>query len=70
MYVCTQIKENVHRKRFNDHAYVQILINHISNLIIKSKFFVVFRDFRGINLPKKYVNVVCCIEFISDMSKI
>ena len=38
---------------FNDHVYVQILIYHISNLIIKSRFFGVFCDFRDINLSEK-----------------
>ena len=32
-------------KRFNNHVCVHILINHISNLIIKSKFFEIFREF-------------------------
>ena len=48
---------------------VQILIYHTSNLIIKSKFFEVVRDFRDINLSEKCVKASCCIELISDMSK-
>ena len=50
-------------------VYVQILIYHNLNLIIKSKFLEVFCDFWEINLSEKRVNVIC-IEFISDMSKI
>ena len=55
---------------YNNEVYVRILINHISDLIIKSKFFEVFRDFRGIDLSKKCVNASCSKALISHMSKI
>ena len=58
------------KKKGNDHKYVQILMYHISNLMLKSKFFKVFPDFQGINLSEKCVNVSCCIELISDISQI
>ena len=41
---------------------VQIIINHISDLVIKSMFFEIFHDSRGINLSKKKCMIVsCCI---------
>ena len=45
--------------------YVQALINHNSDPIVKSEFFEVFRDFRGIDLSKKCMDVSCCIELVS-----
>ena len=57
-------------KKCNDHVYIQILIHHISNLIIMSKFFELFQNLRDINLLEECVNVSCCVELISDVSKI
>ena len=75
VYVCTRFrKECIMKKKptvYNNEVYVQILINHTSDHIIKSsKFFEIFRDFRGIELSKKCMCVSCCIELIFVMSKI
>ena len=52
--------------------HVQILINHKSDFIdiVKSKFFEIFSELRDIDLSKKRMGVRCCIDLISDMSKI
>ena len=64
MRVCTEVKKECKTKINTEQLYVQILINHISDLIIKSEFFEVFRDFRGINFSEKCVNVSCCMELM------
>ena len=51
------------------HMFEQIL-NHTSDLITTSKSFEIFRDFQCIDFSKKCMNVSCCIELISDRSKI
>ena len=51
------------QKRYSREVYICIkLNNHTSNLIIYSKFFKVFRDFRGINLSKKCMNNLMSIK--------
>ena len=56
-------------KKIYNQLYLQSLINHTSDLIMKSKFFEVFRSFRGIDLLKKCMDI-SCVELISDMGKI
>ena len=53
-----------------NHVYVQILIYNFSNFIKEYIFFQVIGNISEINLSEKCVNVSCCIELISDMSKI
>ena len=48
----TDKRECITKKQFKGHVYVHILIYHTSNLIIKSKFFEAFRDFRVMNLSE------------------
>ena len=72
--MCKKKKKYNERKYipvYNNQVYVQILINHTPDRIIrsKSKSFEVFRYFRDIDLSKKCLDV-SCIELISDMSKI
>ena len=59
------------RSMINRCMFVPILINNTSDLVKKSKFFEIFRDFKGIDLLKKCVNVsFFLIEVISYLSKI
>ena len=51
-------------------VYVQIPVYHSLNFVVNSNFFEVFSDPRGTNLSEKCADIKCCIELISDMSKI
>ena len=53
-----------------NHVYVTILIYQISNFIKEFNFLEILGDFRDISLSEKWVNVSCCIELISEISKI
>ena len=52
------------------HVYVHILLDVILNFIKQYNFLEVFGDFDGIILSEKCVNVSCCIELVSNVSKI
>ena len=43
---------------------------HSLYLVVQTQLLEVFCDFREINLSEKDVDISCCIELISDMSKI
>ena len=49
---------------------IENLSGHNLNFIVESQLLEVFSNLQGINLSERSVDISCCIELISDMSKI
>ena len=69
MYLCTRFKKNVQGKKVhNNEEYIQILINHTPDVIIKSKIFKISVILETWTSRKSACILVVVNNFFSDIN--